>query len=113
MVKKDYINHKKYIKNNKKYSNKNKINILNFIKNNIFLILISLIFFICSFYYIIHYKIEKIPLSSIQNNNLSNNLPQKPKERWKYIKELEKQQINLYISYNIILNYTIHTKKLI
>ncbi|MCP1064971.1 cell division protein FtsN [Serratia symbiotica] len=54
-----------------------------------------LVIFICGLYFITQNKPNGVPLLPKPNNRLSNNLPPKPEERWRYIKELASRQIGV------------------
>lgn len=54
-----------------------------------------LVIFISGLYSITHNKPNSVPLLPTPNNRPSNNLPPKPEERWRYIKELENRQISV------------------
>jgi len=51
-----------------------------------------LVIFIGGLYFITHNKPNSVPLLPTPSNRPGNNLPPKPEERWRYIKELENRQ---------------------
>lgn len=99
MAQKDYVSRgvsRKHVAGARhKPSNRKKLGFTKVSKVVLALAVSLLVIFINGRYFITHNKPNNLPLLPKPNNCPSNNLPPKPEERWRYIKELENRQIGV------------------
>ncbi|MXP67925.1 SPOR domain-containing protein [Pantoea sp. Aalb] len=110
MEQKDYVSRKYSTVIRKKkigYKKNNKSNVVNLIM--ITAAILFMILFINKLWFVSSY--QKKNMSASLNNKINDSiLPPKPEERWKYIKELENNQIKMPLLKNYIINNNDKTK---
>lgn len=77
------------------------------LKLKIMVAVIIIIVFISSLYLITCNKSEEVVIVPNYSKQLKNSLPKKPKERWRYIKELENRQISVQTLIKPLISKTV------
>lgn len=95
MAQKDYVSRGHVARARHKPSSRKKRSSTKISKTVLALAAALLVIFIGGLYFIMQKKPNNLPLLPTLNNLPSHNLPPKPEERWRYIKELENRQISV------------------
>lgn len=95
MAQKDYVSRGRAAGAKRKPPSRKKRSSTKVSKSMLALAAALLVVFVGGLYFLTHNKSDGVPLLPAHGNRPGNNLPPKPEERWRYIKELENRQIGV------------------